>query len=240
MPEVVTPEWVKHAVFYQIFPDRFAMSPHVPSLEHRTLGQRSDRHTAIRAATCLAWRSTSTTCKTWASLPSTSTLFSSRRRTTAITHTTTISVDPLLGGDAAFDALLTACKQRGMRVVLDGVFNHASRGFFQFNDMLENGAASPWIDWFTYLSFRANAYDRARPPGYVAWWGLHALPEFNTDNPQVREFMMRIGEYWMRKGIDGWRLDVPNEIDDARLLAGVPPACQGDQPRGLHRRRDLG
>jgi cyclomaltodextrinase / maltogenic alpha-amylase / neopullulanase len=51
-----------------------------------------------------------------------------------------------------------------------------------------------------------------RPPGYEAWVGLHALPKLNTDNPQVREYLMRIGEYWLRKGIDGWRLDVPFEI----------------------------
>ena len=121
-------------------------------------------------------------------------------------------VDPLLGGDAAFDTLLDACRRRGLRVVLDGVFNHASRGFFQFNDILENGAASPWIDWFEVSAHPANAYDHSQPPGYTAWWGLHALPKFNTDNPQVREFLMRAGEYWMRKGIDGWRLDVADEI----------------------------
>ena len=71
-----------------------------------------------------------------------------------------LKVDPLLGGDEAFDALLAACKERGLRVVLDGVFNHASRGFFQFNDVLENGAASPWIDWFTFEGvYPVNAYD---------------------------------------------------------------------------------
>src|SRR6185503_6206862 len=92
-------------------------------------------------------------------------------------------VDPLLGGNAAFDALLAECKRRNLRVVLDGVFNHASRGFFQFNDVLENGAASPWINWFTFLEHPANAYDHNRPPGYTAWWGLHALPQFNAANP---------------------------------------------------------
>ncbi|MCO5228514.1 MAG: glycoside hydrolase family 13 protein [Thermomicrobiales bacterium] len=124
-------------------------------------------------------------------------------------------VDPLLGGDAAFDELLEACHARGIRVVLDGVFNHASRGFFQFNDVLENGESSPWRDWFTFNGFPANAYDHAQPAGYNAWYNLHALPKFNTDNPEVREFIMQVGEYWLRKGIDGWRLDVPHEITTA-------------------------
>ncbi|MDQ3045790.1 MAG: glycoside hydrolase family 13 protein, partial [Chloroflexota bacterium] len=101
---------------------------------------------------------------------------------------------------------------RGMRVIIDGVFNHASRGFFQFHDILENGAASPWIDWFTFAEHPVNAYDHNRPPGYTAWAGLHKLPKFNTDNPDTREFLMGVAEYWLRQGTDGWRLDVAAEI----------------------------
>ncbi len=51
-------------------------------------------------------------------------------------------------------------------------------------------------------------------PNYKAWWGLPALPKFNTDSPDVREFLWGIGRKWIEFGIDGWRLDVPNEIDD--------------------------
>jgi cyclomaltodextrinase len=57
-------------------------------------------------------------------------------------------VDPLLGGDAALRELLDEAHKRGMRVILDGVFNHASRGFWPFHHVLENGAASPYRDWF--------------------------------------------------------------------------------------------
>ncbi len=100
-------------------------------------------------------------------------------------------------------------------MVLDGVFNHASRGFFQFNDILESGQASPWRDWFIVHAPRLNAYDHSQPPGYEAWWNMHALPKFNTDNPQVREYLMTVAEHWVRRGIDGWRLDVPEEIQTA-------------------------
>jgi glycosidase len=112
-------------------------------------------------------------------------------------------VDPLLGGDQAFDGLVAECRRRDVRIVLHGVFNHASRGLFQFNDVLENGPASPWLDWFTVREYPPNAYDHSRPPGYEAWDGLHALPTFDTDNPQVREYLMRVGEYWLGRGIDG-------------------------------------
>lgn len=118
----------------------------------------------------------------------------------------------MLGGNVAFDALLKEAKQRNIKIVLDGVFNHASRGFFFFNDILENGSNSPWLDWFRIEGWPLAPYDGDRPANYVSWVGYRALPQFNHDNPQVREYIMRIAEYWIKKGIDGWRLDVPFEI----------------------------
>ena len=122
------------------------------------------------------------------------------------------TVDPMLGGDDAFDALLEAAHGRSMRVVLDGVFNHASRGFFQFSDIAEHQEKSAYVDWFRVDEFPIRPYDEDVPPTYDAWWGLHALPAFNTENEVVREFLWRVGEYWIGRGVDGWRLDVPNEI----------------------------
>lgn len=121
------------------------------------------------------------------------------------------TVDPLLGGDAAFDEMLTACHDRGIRVVLDGVLNHASRGFFPFSDIMESGADSPYVDWFDVHDYPVRAY-HTDEPNYAAWWGLPALPKLNTDNPHVREYLMRVSEHWMERGADGWRLDVPEEI----------------------------
>src|SRR5690606_13874667 len=89
-------------------------------------------------------------------------------------------VDPILGGNAALRALLDAAHRRGIRVVLDGVFNHASRGFFQFNHLLECGPASPYVDWFIVKDWPLNAYDpKAKEPNYAAWWNLPALPKLN-------------------------------------------------------------
>ncbi|MGB7250620.1 MAG: glycoside hydrolase family 13 protein, partial [Phormidesmis sp.] len=91
-------------------------------------------------------------------------------------------------------------------------FNHASRGFHYFNDILENGPHSPWLDWFQVKKWPLSAYDGDKPANYEGWINNRALPEFNHDNPQAREFIMQVGEYWIDKGIDGWRLDVPFEI----------------------------
>ncbi|HNP74373.1 MAG TPA: glycoside hydrolase family 13 protein, partial [Kouleothrix sp.] len=212
MTEIHTPDWVKHAVFYQIFPDRFAKSDALvkptnlepwdatPTIEGYKGGDLlgvAEHLDYIQDLGVTAIYFTP--------------IFQSASNHRYHTHDY-YQVDPLLGGNAAFHTLLDACHRRGLRVVLDGVFNHASRGFFQFNDILENGPHSPWLDWFTIEGWPLSPYDGARPANYRAWVGNRALPKLNTDNPQVREFIMQVAEHWLRQGIDGWRLDVPFEI----------------------------
>src|SRR5260221_2578353 len=201
MTKIQTPNWVKHAVFYQIFPDRFAKSDKLskpsnlqpwdspPTVEGYKGGdllgvvEHLD-HIQALGATAIYFTP----------------IFQSPSNHRYHTHDY-YQVDPLLGGNAAFRTMLDEAHRRGLKVVLDGVFNHVSRGFFYFNDILENGQASPYLDWFTIHSFPLNAYDSSRPPGYSAWWGLRQLPRLNTDDPGVREYVMRIGEYWLRQGI---------------------------------------
>jgi cyclomaltodextrinase len=111
---------------------------------------------------------------------------------------------------------LDAAHDRGLRVILDGVFNHASRGFWAFHHILENGLNSPYLDWFIIRGWLLRAYssDTTHPPNYDCWWGLPALPKFNIRNPGVREYLLEVARHWIAFGIDGWRLDVPSEIDD--------------------------
>jgi cyclomaltodextrinase len=99
-------------------------------------------------------------------------------------------------------------------VVIDGVFNHCGRGFFAFNDVLENHSHSPYIDWFHLNNMPPDAYSPGDADDYEAWWNFKSLPKFNTDNPQVRSYIFDIARHWIRQGADGWRLDVPSEIDD--------------------------
>jgi len=207
-----TPAWVRDAIIYEIFPDRFATSARV------------DKPTNLEA-----WDAPPTTfgfkggdllgvvehlddlndlgVNTLYFTP----VFQSTANHRYHTHDY-FQIDPILGGNAAFEELLAAAHARGMRVLLDGVFNHASRGLYQFNHALENGAASPYREWFHFHSFPVKAYDGAS--NYDAWWGIPALPKFNHRHPPVREFIFRVAEHWTRAGIDGWRLDVPGEIDD--------------------------
>ncbi len=121
-------------------------------------------------------------------------------------------VDPVLGGNQALRHLLDKAHGLGIRVILDGVFNHSGRGFFAFQHLLENGPHSPYRDWYRVRGFPLNAYGGA--PNYEAWWGNAELPKFNHQNPEVRAYLLAVAEHWVRFGIDGWRLDVPNEIQD--------------------------
>ncbi len=212
--EPLTPDWVRDAVFYQIFPDRFARSLAVPKpaglmpwgsppTPHGYMG--GDLVGVVEQLNYLSDLGVNAIYFT--------PIFQSASNHRYHTHDYE-KVDPMLGGNAALRRLVDESHRRGIRVVLDGVFNHASRGFFPFHDILENGADSAYLDWFTISSFPLNAYHPEEAPGYAAWWGLPALPKFNIATPAVREFLWGIGRSWVDFGIDGWRLDVANEIDD--------------------------
>ena len=123
-------------------------------------------------------------------------------------------IDPKLGSKMEFFTLLDVAHRNEMKVILDGVFNHCGRGFFAFNDVLENQADSPYLDWFHIKKFPVDAYSPGEAQTYAAWWNYKSLPKFNTSNPDVQKFILHVARYWIEQGIDGWRLDVPNEIND--------------------------
>lgn len=213
---IQTPDWVKHAVFYQIFPDRFAKSQH----PHKRLLQNVSWEAWEDMPTIHGYKGGDL----WGVIEQLDYLhdlgvnavyftpiFQSASNHRYHTHDY-YQVDPMLGGNRAFHDLLEACHDRNMKVVLDGVFNHASRGFFFFHDILENGPNSPWVDWFRIEDWPLSAYNGEFPANYAGWDNNRALPVFNHDNPEVREYIMEIAEHWIKLGIDGWRLDVPFEV----------------------------
>ena len=214
--QVNTPDWVKHAVFYQIFPDRFARGKQ-PRKSHLRHSRWEDWHAA---PTYQGYKGGDL----WGVLENLDYLqdlginaiyftpiFQSASNHRYHTHDY-YQVDPMLGKNGAFRELLVTAHERNIKIVLDGVFNHSSRGFFFFHDVLENGANSPWVDWFKIHGWPLSPYNEEYPANYSGWAGLRALPEFNHDNPEVREYIMEIAEYWINFGIDRWRLDVPFEV----------------------------
>ncbi len=208
----LTPEWVKHAVFYQIFPDRFATSSRVEKPSNLEPWDTPPSVFGFKGGDLLGVVERLNYLQDLGiNAIYFNPVFQSASNHRYHTHDY-FHIDPLLGGDKAFRTLLDEAHRRGLRVILDGVFNHASRGFFQFNHILETGPSSPYLNWFNIKRFPLNAY-RGKP-NYQCWYDLAALPEFNTDNPQVRHFIFDVANYWLEQGIDGWRLDVPMCIDD--------------------------
>ncbi len=209
----ITPDWVKDAIFYQIFPDRFAKSTRVEKPHHLEMWDAPPTIHGFKGGDLLGVvEHLDHLQELGVNAIYFCPIFQSTANHRYHTHDY-FNVDPILGGNIAFQQLLQAAHARHIRVVLDGVFNHASRGFYYFNHALENGRESPYLDWFTFTKFPLHAYHDGQA-GYAAWWNDKALPKLNTFNPQVREYVMRVAEYWVEQGIDGWRLDVPGEIDD--------------------------
>jgi cyclomaltodextrinase / maltogenic alpha-amylase / neopullulanase len=230
------PGWVRDAVFYEIFPDRFASSDRVAKPGPLEPWDAPPTYQGFKGGDLLGIAE---------HLPDLEDLGVTALYLTPVFQSASnhryhaydyLTVDPMLGGDEALRVLLDAAHGRGMRVILDGVFNHSGRGFWPFHHVLETGAASPYRRWFLFDEAALDAgrqVDAYPPPGtppselgYRAWWGLPALPKLNVSEPAVREYLLDVAEHWLRFGIDGWRLDVPEEIDDESFWQAFRTRCR--------------
>lgn len=121
-----------------------------------------------------------------------------------------LKVHTSFGTNELFATLTRELEQDGIRVVLDGVFNHSATTFPPFADLVAQGEQSRYRDWFFPKSFPVRVGD---PPNYEAWFGFPSMPKVNLMNPEAREFMLRVPEFWHQNArIAGWRLDVANEV----------------------------
>ncbi|QQE78640.1 glycoside hydrolase family 13 protein [Alicyclobacillus sp. SO9] len=120
-------------------------------------------------------------------------------------------IDPQFGTKDDFRALVEDAHARGIRVVLDAVFNHSGAGFAPFQDVVKNGAASPYWDWFFIHGERLDTEN----VNYETFSNqLAGMPKLNVAHPEVESYLLDVAAYWIREfDIDGWRLDVANEID---------------------------
>lgn len=206
------PAWVKDAVFYQIFPERFAngdpstdpedVQPwggepkpdnyfggdlqgvlnHLDHLEQ--LGITAIYFTPIFEATSNHKYDTKNYMK----------------------------VDPHFGTNEKLKELVQACHDRGIRVLLDAVFNHCGHTFPPFVDVLEKGEQSAYKDWFHVRQFPLEVIDGV--PTFDTFAFTPMMPKLNTEHPEVKTYLLDVARYWIEEvGIDGWRLDVANEVD---------------------------
>jgi glycosidase/sugar/nucleoside kinase (ribokinase family) len=127
-----------------------------------------------------------------------------------------VSVDHLLGGEAAFTALLDGAHARGLRVIVDFVVNHVGAGFAPFMDVVEYGARSPYRDWFHLHRWPVEPFGPS--PGFRGWNGNASMPVLNQANPRVRAMLVEAALAWVRRGVDGLRLDAAGEVEGGALF----------------------
>jgi cyclomaltodextrinase / maltogenic alpha-amylase / neopullulanase len=132
-------------------------------------------------------------------------------------------IDPRLGDDADFDGLVAACRARGVRLLLDGVFNHAGRGFPPVAQALAEGPGSAAEEWVSKL------YNTAGVITADYFEGHDNLITLNHSSPRVQQFVRDVMLHWLRRGIDGWRLDAAYAVP-AEFWAAVLPEVRTEFP----------
>ncbi|AZB42317.1 glycoside hydrolase family 13 protein [Bacillus sp. FJAT-42376] len=207
------PEWVKDTVWYQIFPERFANGN--PELDPEG---------------ALPWGSADPTPKNFfggdfegvidhldylKDLGISGLYFTpifkafSNHKYDTIDY---MEIDPQFGDKETFRRLVREAHSKGIRVMLDAVFNHSGYFFEPFQDVLQKGEASIYKDWFHIYEFPVDT----KKPGYDTFAYETTMPKLNTQNPDVKKYLLDVGQYWIKEfDIDGWRLDVANEVDHA-------------------------
>lgn len=123
-------------------------------------------------------------------------------------------IDPCMGTEEEFRALVEEVHARKMHIIIDGVFNHCSWYFPFFDDVVRKGETSIYKDWFYELSFPVKRPEEGELPEYACFAYEPKMPKLNTANPDVQEYFAGVGRYFIEKfRVDGWRLDVANEVD---------------------------
>ena len=204
------PEWAHGTVWYQIFPDRFHRSPNygkqdnyvswdtLPTRENHFGGNLSG---ILEKLPYLQELGIQVIYLTPVFLSPSNHKYDTKDY---------YQIDPAFGTEQDLIELVERCHKINIRVVLDGVFNHCGYEFAPFQDVLKNGAASPYANWFYIDNFPVQSdplnYECV---GYYKW-----MPKLRYDNPEVRKYFLDVGRFWIRRAnIDGWRLDVADEVD---------------------------
>lgn len=204
-------DWLSQAVVYQIFVDRFYRGDGEPcdgSYINMKWGQKPTPKSFAGGNLWGVTQKLDYLCDIGVNTLYLTPIFNSRSN-----HKYDISdyfnVDPQFGGNQAFKKLMGECKKKGVRVILDAVFNHCSEELKEFQDVREKGNNSPYRDWFIINGDKPTK----RPLNYEVFSVCDYMPKWNTSSPEVQEYLCTVGEYWIKEyGIDGWRLDVSDEV----------------------------
>ena len=240
--KAAVPDWWKDGVVYQIFPDRFCRLsvPDARRGTHRFLVRDWDTpvfYPRAENGDVSSWpfwggtlRGIEEKLPYLASLGVTvlylNPIFeaASNHRYDTADYT---RVDPLLGRKKDFESLCEAARKRGIRIVLDGVFNHTGADSVYFDKFGNYGTAEKYRSWFRF----GDQYRH----GYECWWDVPDLPNVEENDPSFREFLCGedgVVRRWLRRGASGWRLDVADELPDS-LIRDIRAAMKEEKEDSL-------
>jgi cyclomaltodextrinase / maltogenic alpha-amylase / neopullulanase len=203
----VTPRWVEHVIWWQVYPlgfvGAFPADPPPTAEEHR-LGR------------LIAWLDHAV--ELGASGVALGPVFASQ--THGYDTTDHHRIDPRLGDDADFDHLVAEAHRRGLRVLIDGVFNHVGTDFVRYREAVAGGPDHPASRWFRR---------RGKDFRFETFEGHDGLITLDHDNADVVDYVVDVMTHWLRRGADGWRLDAAYAVPD-RFWAKVLPRVRHEFP----------
>ena len=204
------PAWAKNKVVYQIFPSRYATTEKISEKDwyKAPIGHKENLKGNLRGVI--------------------NTLDHLKELGVEILYMTPIfksdsshkydtidyyKIDDSFGTEEDLKELVDKAHDMGMRVILDAVFNHTAMKFFAFQDILDNGEHSKYKDWYYIGGYPVNPGSGFNLPNYKTFGYIGGMPKLNLNNDEVAEYFINVGKYWIEKcDIDGWRLDVGDEI----------------------------
>ena len=226
--DYTTPDWFKGGVMYQIFPDRFCKQGTMPDIKGRIAREdwggmpsyKPNEQGKVLNNDFFGGNFKGIQSK----LPylkdlGVTVIYLNPIFEAASNHrydtSNYMEIDPILGTEKDFDELVKAAKKQGIRIILDGVFNHTGDDSLYFNKYgnypsvgAYQSKDSPYYSWYTFRRF---------PDSYESWWGIDILPEVNEQSPEYQNFIFNEGgvlKKWLSFGIGGYRLDVADELPD--------------------------
>jgi len=194
---VTAPAWTEHAIWWQVYPLGFVGA--FPSSEPPRPGEH-------RLRRLVDWLDHA--IELGASGIALGPIFDSR--THGYDTTDHYRIDPRLGDDDDFDHLVAEAHRRGLRVLLDGVFNHVGEDFPRYREASDNDSAARWF--------------RGRPGRFHTFEGHSGLITLNHDNPEVVDYTVGVLAHWLGRGADGWRLDAAYAVPQHFWASVLPRA----------------
>ena len=211
-----TPAWVNDTVWYQIFPDRFCNGDH--SIDPDNVVPWRD-HGSVTNDECFGGDLAGITSKLdYLQNLGINGLYLTPINESPSNHkydtTDYTKIDPRFGDEETLIHLVEEAHKRGIRVMLDGVFNHCGYYFAPWQDVLAKGPESKYYDWFMINEWPFDRNGQAAKKKQIYTFAFYdGMPKINTNNPEVRKYFVDICANWVEHyGIDGIRLDVANEV----------------------------